>query len=399
MTSSNLPVRPSLPFHTTGSADHAVVFVHGFLDAQEIWGEVVDQLTTPGVELVTLDLPGMGALADAKGPFSLDRFAADVGAFVDALAKPFVIVGHSLGSQIAELVAAARPERAAGLVLISPVPLAGVKLPPEAVAPFRTLGGRSDQQRQVRAQLTSHLDARRADRLVAMGDLVRPPVVEALVDAWNGGHAAGEVPSRFEGPVLILGGADDPFVTAALVERSKPRFRGAVTVAVPAAGHWPHVEQASAVAAQIDHFLGKLTWPSEAQAVSPQGWTAAFAQRSATAFAATFDEDVILEATALTAPVRGRDAVKIVMEAASSVYERLVFTHEAVNGARRYLEWEATAFGGESLSGVTVLTSNEAGEITRACIHHRPLRGALRFSAELGRRLEGRIDGHFFHRP
>ena len=417
MTSLKVPSHPSIPFKTLGSAAHAVVFVHGFLDAGEIWGEVIDHLKTTNIETVVLDLPGMGTLRDSAGPFSLERFSSDVRSVIDALAKPFILVGHSLGSQVAELVAAERPERAAGLVLIAPVPLAGVKLPAEAVEPFRTLGGRSDQQRKVREQLTSRLDALHIDRLVAMGDLVRPPVVEALVDAWNAGHVAGESPSRFEGPVLILHGEDDPFVNAALVGMSTPRFSSAAALAVPAAGHWPHVEQPREVAARIDDFLRTINWqlaeravqsPSSrgeestvvtADEVEQQAWTEAFAKKSKTAFAAAFHEDVVLEATTLNTPLRGRGTIEIVMEAASKIYESLIFTHDAVHGSRHYLEWQATAFGGAQLAGVTVLTKNDAGEITHVAIHHRPLQGALRFSAELGRRLEGLIDRGYFHAP
>jgi hypothetical protein len=62
-----------------------------------------------------------------------------------------------------------------------------------------------------------------------------------------------------------------------------------------------------------------------------------------------------------------------------------------------YLEWEAQAFGGVKLSGITTLTKNEQGKIVRAAIHHRPLGGALKFSAELGRRLHGKVAAaHFF---
>jgi hypothetical protein len=203
--------------------------------------------------------------------------------------------------------------------------------------------------------------------------------------------------------------------SGALVGMSTPRFRSAVTVAVPAAGHWPQVEQPRAVAARLDDFLKNVDWhrplgahpPQSSRAaettvattgaVQQQAWTEAFAKKSASAFAEAFAEDVVLEATALTAALHGRSSIKIVMEAASKIYESLIFTHDAVNGPRHYLEWEATAFGGEELAGVTILTKNDAGEIARVGIHHRPLQGALRFSAELGRRLEGRIGRGYFH--
>jgi len=76
-----------------------------------------------------------------------------------------------------------------------------------------------------------------------------------------------------------------------------------------------------------------------------------------------------------------------VMSAASSIYESLEFTQQTVNGPRTYLEWQATAFGGLRLYGVTILTKDENGQIVSAAIHRRPLDAALRFSAELGKRI------------
>jgi pimeloyl-ACP methyl ester carboxylesterase len=124
-----------------GEGQFVVVFVHGFLDDRHAWDAVVSHLDAPGFESVQIDLAGSGARADAEGPFDYDRFATDIGAVVDHIGKPFVMVGHSMGSAIAELVAAARPDRAMGLALLAPVPLAGVGMPAEAIEPFRRLGG------------------------------------------------------------------------------------------------------------------------------------------------------------------------------------------------------------------------------------------------------------------
>ncbi|KWR87917.1 hypothetical protein RM96_22650 [Cupriavidus sp. IDO] len=85
------------------------------------------------------------------------------------------------------------------------------------------------------------------------------------------------------------------------------------------------------------------------------------------------------------------------MGTASQIYEALAFTYEAHSGLQNYLQWEAQAFGGEKLFGVTVLTKNEEGKVVHAAIHHRPLGGALKFSAELARRLQGKIDPGFFY--
>jgi pimeloyl-ACP methyl ester carboxylesterase len=67
-----------------GNDDLAIVFVHGFLDDRHTWDGVVNQLVT-GVETIRVDLYGCGEQADASGPFSYDRLAAEVGAVVVTL--------------------------------------------------------------------------------------------------------------------------------------------------------------------------------------------------------------------------------------------------------------------------------------------------------------------------
>ncbi|PBC92482.1 pimeloyl-ACP methyl ester carboxylesterase [Streptomyces sp. Ag82_O1-15] len=388
-------------YRRTGDGDLAVVFVHGFLDDQYVWDRLIPQLATPGIECITLDLAGCGDRAAADGPYDYDRFAAEAGAAVDALGKPFVIVGHSMGAAVAELVAVQRPDRARGLVLVTPVPLAGVHLPDEMIEQFRSLGGNEPGQRGVRENLSAAFPPAELDRLVATGTRLRPEVLRALAECWNTGHPQGEDPSACSGPVLIVRGEGDGFVTESMVHDAiAPRFTDVTAVSVAEAGHWAHIEQAAEVAGHLDRLLAGVLG-SEAAPVAdttaPRGWTNAFAQKSATAFGEAFTEDVVLEASVLLRPVEGRDQVKKVMGAASAIYESLRFTRESVDGPRSYLEWEATAFGGLPIEGVTLLTRNADDQILRAAIHHRPLGAALRFSAELRDRLAGEIDSDHFH--
>jgi pimeloyl-ACP methyl ester carboxylesterase len=387
----------------TKDKEHVVVFVHGFLDAAPVWNDVIAELKTDGIAALQVDLAGMGARVADEGPFDLARFAADVGAAVDAAGKPFVIVGQSMGAQVAELVAAARPDSARGLVLLTPVPLGGVGMPAEAIEPFRSLGGQPAAQAAVRQQLTVGLAPAKLDTLVALGLPVRPEVVAATADAWNAGHPAGASASAFTGPVLVVSGESDGFVTAEMLASSVlPRFAHAASETIARAGHWPHAEQPAAVAGLLDRFLSSIeeaaSTGNTASDVRSQGWTQAFARKSEDAFAEAFDAQVTLEASTLALPVQGLTNVKAVMAAASKIYESLVFTHEAVNGPRSYLEWKAVAFGGQELLGVTVLQKNEAGKIVRVAIHHRPLKAALRFSQELRERLSGTVTAaHFYN--
>ena len=390
------------------SRDHPIMggattllFVHGFLDAEEIWAPVIAHLATPGVRTVTFELPGMGARGHDPGPFTLARFAGEVRKALDDLDGPVVLVGHSMGAQVAELVAMEPPARLAGLALIAPAPLAGTHLPAEALASFKALGGDLEGQRGLRRNLMADpVHPETLERLTALGAAVRPEAAGQLVDAWNQGLELGGRPSPFAGPTLVATGAEDGFVTAALASETIARYAGPRAISLPLAGHWPHAEQPDAVAAALDALLAELERPDPAAAAPAdpaKGWTTAFADRSPTSFAQALAPDVTLEASVQTRPVIGREQVKAVMSEASKIYEGLTFTRQAVEGARTYLEWEAVAFGGQAFSGVTVLTRDPAGAIVRIAIHHRPLEAALRFSSTLRDRLKGVIAADFFH--
>ncbi|WP_457967399.1 alpha/beta fold hydrolase [Arthrobacter sp. D1-29] len=379
---------PSLK--VTGSGNVAVLFIHGFLDDQSVWDDVVSELATADAQLLRLDLAGMGDRSADAGPYSLQRYADDVARVVAGLDSPVVLVAQSMGTLVAELVGIRHPDKVLGAVFLTPVPLAGTHLPEEAVGSFRHLGGDIQAQRGVRMYLGGGLNESGLDKLTRIGSRIRPEVVTHLVDCWNEGIPDAPEKSEFSSPVLIIRGEADGFATADLVSSAvRPRFQHVQEEVLSAAGHWPHVQQPQNVAALIGRFLNEL---SEGSASAPgaagaQGWINAFASKSADDFGEAFHRDVVLEASVIRSPITGRENVKTAMSAASSIYESLEFMHQTTNGARTYLEWQATAFGGLKLYGVTVLTKDENGQIVSAAIHHRPLDAALRFSAELGKRI------------
>jgi pimeloyl-ACP methyl ester carboxylesterase len=165
-----------------------------------------------------------------------------------------IVVGQSMGSQVAELVAADHADRVCGLVLLAPVPLGGTQLPAEELAPFRALGGDTDAQRALRMQLSPNLDAHQLDRLVRIGGVVRPDVAARYVDMWNEGVTNAPATSAFTGPVLVIRGGADAFVTEELLVAITPRFALAEVKVFDKGGHWVHVECPETVATLILEF-------------------------------------------------------------------------------------------------------------------------------------------------
>jgi pimeloyl-ACP methyl ester carboxylesterase len=236
-----------------------VLMIHGFLDDATVWNGLVDCLGGE-VASVRYDLPGFGtrtgSVEEARS-VTLESLAAEAGDLVEGIDGPMVVVGQSLGTQVAELVAAQHPGRVHGLVLLTPVPLGGTQLPDEVVAPFRALGGDRDAQRRVRAELSPNLGGEQLERLVEVGAPAAADVIAHYVDVWNRGVSA-PATSGFGGPVLIIRGGADAFVTEELVDAANPRFVQAEVKVIDAGGHWVHVEYPGAVATMILDFTDAI---------------------------------------------------------------------------------------------------------------------------------------------
>jgi pimeloyl-ACP methyl ester carboxylesterase len=148
------------------AAAPTLLLIHGFLDDASIWEGLVDCLGGE-VGTVRYDLPGFGARSgsvEAARGATLESLAAEAGEIVEGIDGPVIVVGQSLGTQIAELVAARHQDRVRGLVLLTPVPLGGTQLPDEVVAPFGALGGNRVAQRSLRGELSPNLSEEQLDR-------------------------------------------------------------------------------------------------------------------------------------------------------------------------------------------------------------------------------------------
>jgi pimeloyl-ACP methyl ester carboxylesterase len=242
------------------AGEPTLLLIHGFLDDASVWEGLVDALAGE-IATVRYDLPGFGtrsgSIADACGT-TVESLAAEAGHILEGIVGPVIVVGQSLGTQVAELVAAHRSDQVLGLVLLTPVPLGGTQLPDEVVAPFGALGGDRLAQRRVRAELSPHLGEEQLDRLADVGAVVAVDVTAHYVDVWNYGARNAPATSAFGGPVLIIRGGADGFVTRDLVDAISPRFVEPDVKVIDDGGHWVHVEYPGSVATMILDFTDAI---------------------------------------------------------------------------------------------------------------------------------------------
>ena len=99
------------------------MLLHGLASNHTRWSEFIEQTSlAPTHELLTPDLRGHGASATVSDHGDTDSWVRDLAALLTATGhERAVIVGHSLGAQVAMHFAAKHPDRTTSLFLIDPV--------------------------------------------------------------------------------------------------------------------------------------------------------------------------------------------------------------------------------------------------------------------------------------
>jgi pimeloyl-ACP methyl ester carboxylesterase len=105
-----------------GAGEPALVFLHYWGGSARTWQRVIDRLGGQ-VRWVAIDQRGWGGSVATDGRYDLAAMADDVESVVRALdLRRYVLVGHSMGGKVAQIVATRRPRGLAGLVLVAPAP-------------------------------------------------------------------------------------------------------------------------------------------------------------------------------------------------------------------------------------------------------------------------------------
>jgi pimeloyl-ACP methyl ester carboxylesterase len=251
-----------------GSGRSATVFLHGLLDSSDGWRRLCERLRGTRI---AFDLPGFG-YSDAPSEGSIEAYARDVLHGLDELgAKRFTLVGHSLGGAVATALAELAPDRATGLVLLSPtgfgrIPLAElVSLPglgrlTRAAMPF-ALGSRLAVTLAYSTMVTGGVrpEPELVDRVTTRGPRLVDGVREATQAIVKSGRATDAFHRRrvrYDGPVYAIWGDRDRLVPAS--------HRQALRAALPQArielwegmGHHPVRERFDDLIALIAQAAG-----------------------------------------------------------------------------------------------------------------------------------------------
>jgi len=248
----------NLHYVAGGRADgEPVVFLHGWPDSWFSFSRVLPEL--PGSwRSLAVDQRGFGDSDRPESGYAIPELAADVVAFLDALAiQQAVLVGHSFGSFVARHAAIAQPRRVSGLVLIGTGVARGNSVLREVQEALRGLPDpipRAFAHEFQAGTVHSPVPAEFFEQLVTESLKLPARLWRLALDsllAYDDAEQLGQI----DAPTLLLWGDQD-----ALFPRSE---QDSMLAALPAArlqvyadtGHCPNWERPERVAADVAEFL------------------------------------------------------------------------------------------------------------------------------------------------
>jgi pimeloyl-ACP methyl ester carboxylesterase len=119
----------TLHVEDVGDGTPALVFLHYWGGTSRTWHPVIERLSD-SVRCVALDQRGWGQSSAPATGYATGDLAGDAHAVTSALGlTDYILVGHSMGGKVAQLLASQRPDGLRGVVLVAPAPAKPVPVP------------------------------------------------------------------------------------------------------------------------------------------------------------------------------------------------------------------------------------------------------------------------------
>ena len=243
-----------------GRGDTTLLLLHGYGESLTTWRSVFDPLSATA-RVIAIDLPGFGGSDKPDVSYSLPAMTERLSHFIDRwISGTLVVVGHSMGGELAASLALARPDRVKRLVLIAP---AGYRIGLGGIAESMTAGRARTIGRYLalRSFITPIHDpswlaepAERA-RYDLTGDAAYSRVAARVLEEFDFVALRTRFGELSMPTLLIWGGLDPvvPFSVGDTLSRTIPCVRN---VPLPKAFHRPQAEVPDTVIAAIRGFLG-----------------------------------------------------------------------------------------------------------------------------------------------
>jgi pimeloyl-ACP methyl ester carboxylesterase len=242
-----------------GRGEPTLLFLHYWGGSSRTWDPVVDSLKTD-FRCVAYDHRGWGESDKPETGYSVHDLANDAEALIQTLGLTrYVLIGHSMGGKVAQLLAAKRPGGLEALILVAPAPPTPMNVP--------------EAQRKQMIQAYQYREAvkfliKNILTAVPLPDQIRQQIVE---DTLKGGIAAKHAwPEKgmledisrevadISVPTLVMAGENDQVEKIDSLERALvPNIPAARMTVIPETGHLSPLEVPDRIASEIQTFLAQ----------------------------------------------------------------------------------------------------------------------------------------------
>lgn len=251
-----------IAFEVDGEGD-PVLLIHGLGGSSNVWTPIMSALVR--YKCMRPDLPGSARSARVQGPFSIDRFVQAVMRVLSAVSATSVhVIGHSLGTIVAQHLAVHEPGMVRSLALFGPLPA-----PPDGARPnIRARGEKARSEGIVGMQAiadalvqASTSGETRAKRPAAIAyvreSLMRqdPEGYAATCDALAEAQAADI--TRISRPTLLVTGDEDAVAPPQSVRGMGEKIARSRVEVLRGCGHWTPVEKPEECAALLSQFYAQ----------------------------------------------------------------------------------------------------------------------------------------------
>jgi len=220
----------------------AIVMLHGLGGTSNTFDTLLDDLA--GYRLIRPDLPGAGRSPLKPNIKSLESLS---GAVTDALkaarVRTATIVGHSMGTLLAQYMAVSAPHRVKGLILFG-----ALTEPSESARQARAAKAVKEGMAEIAGLIA---DAGLSEKTKQTIPACHAYVRESLMRQPSAGYAAHCMalakstalpPMKIRVPVHLVTGSDDVVAPPAMAKQLHSALPFSTLTVLPGVGHWPTLE-------------------------------------------------------------------------------------------------------------------------------------------------------------
>ncbi|WP_413991159.1 alpha/beta fold hydrolase [Labrys okinawensis] len=240
-----------------GHGELSLVFLHYYGGSSRTWAKVIAALPQSH-HTIAIDHRGWGESDAPASGYGLADLADDAQGVIEALdLKRYVLIGHSMGGKVAQLLASRRPKGLAGLVLVASSPPPAMAVPPEArEAMARAYATRESIGMAIDQMLTAKVLSPE-DREQVIEDSLRGAPQAKAAWPWSTSleDITGDV-AAIDVPTIVIAGELDRVDSVDLLKKELlPRIPHAALHVVPGTGHLSPLESPEEVAKLVEDFI------------------------------------------------------------------------------------------------------------------------------------------------